>query len=304
MSDKPYVLFQGDCLEVMKDLPDGSIDLVVTSPPYDNLRTYNGSLEWSFEIFQNIALELKRVLKPGGVIVWVVGDVTVKGSETGTSFKQALYFKEIGLNIHDTMIYHKLAPPLTHNRYEQHFEYMFVLCKDKLKNFNGIREDKTWFDKRTTKGFVREKDGSRDIGAPSACLTKLKGNVWHYEIGGGKMGASKEAHSHPAIFPLQLAIDHIISWSNEGDVVLDPFLGSGTTGVAAINLNRMFIGIEKEPKYYEIAEKRINEADGMVDTVNCHVSAETMEELIPKGLIEMEKQKKEYDDFLKSWDEG
>jgi DNA modification methylase len=125
----------GDCLEVMKKIPDGSVDLVLTSPPYDNLRTYNG---YNFD-FEGIAKELHRVTKDGGVIVWVVGDATIKGSETGTSFKQALYFKEIGFNLHDTMIYHKNNyPPLTHNRYEQCFEYMFVFSKRYLKSFNPI----------------------------------------------------------------------------------------------------------------------------------------------------------------------
>ena len=134
-------LYHGDCLEIMKEIPDGSVDLTVTSPPYDNLRTYNGNIsQWSFAKFQGIAKELYRVTKQGGVVVWVVGDATVKGSETGTSFRQALYFKEIGFNLHDTMIYRKLNPiPLTHNRYEQAFEYMFILSKGKPNTFNPIK---------------------------------------------------------------------------------------------------------------------------------------------------------------------
>ena len=136
-------LMQGDCLELMKGIPDGSIDLTVTSPPYDNLRTYNGNIgQWNFEKFKAVAKELYRVTASGGVVVWVVGDATIKGSETGTSFKQALYFKECGFNLHDTMIYAKKAPiPLTHNRYEQQFEYMFIFSKGKTKTFNPIMDD-------------------------------------------------------------------------------------------------------------------------------------------------------------------
>ena len=94
----------GDCLEIMPTLADKSVDLTVTSPPYDNLRTYNGNSQFDFE---GIAKELFRVTKDGGVVVWVVGDANINGSETGTSFRQALYFKEIGFNLHDTMIYQK-----------------------------------------------------------------------------------------------------------------------------------------------------------------------------------------------------
>ena len=125
-------LLHGDCLELMKDMQDSYVDLAVTSPPYDNLRTYNGNIsQWSFEKFQEIAKELYRITKKGGVVVWVVGDATIKGSETGTSFRQALYFKEIGFNLHDTMIYQKNSLPMNHNRYEQDFEYMFILSKGK-----------------------------------------------------------------------------------------------------------------------------------------------------------------------------
>lgn len=239
----------GDCLEKLKELPDNSVDLTVTSPPYDNLRKYESL---SFDNFKICAEELKRVTAFGGIIVWVVGDATVNGSETGTSFRQALYFKEIGLNIHDTMIYHSEKPPLTHNRYEQKFEYMFIFSKNKPKVFNGLRE------KSKHAGLSRTKSTFRHDGEnlkPNHLLkpvseTKLKGNVWSYQTGGKNFG-------HPAIFPLKLAEDHIKSWSNPGDTVLDPFMGSCSTGVAAKNLNRKFIGIELDKEYFEIAKKRI-----------------------------------------------
>jgi len=255
-------LMFGDCLERIKEIPDNSIDLVVTSPPYDKLRTYKDSLNWDFEVFQKVANELKRTLKKGGVIVWVVGDATVKGSETGSSFKQALYFKEIGLNIHDTMIYKKEGPPLSHNRYEQKFEYMFVLSKGKPMTFNGLREpSKSAGKSRASNTFRHDSDKLEAFHKMGVVADfRLRGNVWEYGVGHGKSTLDKEAFKHPAIFPEKLAHDHIISWSNEGDTVLDPFMGSGTTGKQAKLLKRNFIGIECVKEYFRIAKQRIKNA--------------------------------------------
>ena len=243
----------------MKQIPDGSVDLTVTSPPYDNLRTYNGNIDqWNFEKFQGIAKELYRVTADGGVVVWIVADATIKGSETGTSFRQALYFKECGFNLHDTMIWKKTNPiPLTHNRYEQHFEYMFVFSKGSPKTFNPIKipcatkgRIKNWNWKRSNK-----EEGSAVRNRNEVTVTKsekIKGNVW-------EMPVSNTKYNHPATFPEQLANDHIISWSNEGDLVYDPFMGSGTTAKMAIINKRNWIGSEISKEYCEIAEKRINE---------------------------------------------
>ncbi len=247
----------GDCLELMKEMPDESVDLVVTSPPYDNLRTYKGSLNWSFDIFSKIARELARVLKKGGVIVWVVGDTTVKGSETGSSFRQALHFKDhCGLNIHDTMIYkRKNLAPLSHKRYEQAFEYMFVFCKGKIGTFNGIKDkpNKYYGSKAHGTKYDRGDKTRRLSGHNKATIAKygLRHNVFEYANRGDKR------IKHPAKFPYDLARDHIISWSNEGDVVLDPFMGSGTTGMAAKSLRRGFIGMELVEDYFEISKERI-----------------------------------------------
>ena len=254
-------LRQGDCLELMKDIPDGSIDLTVTSPPYDNLRTYNGNIEqWSFEKFQGIAKELYRVTKQGGVVVWVVGDATMNGSESGTSFKQALYFMSIGFNLHDTMIYRKLNPiPLTHNRYEQAFEYMFILSKGKPNTFNPIKipckTAGTVYNIKRPKAISEASKRDRDE-IMTTNNTKYKDNIFEYCV-----GKKQGTQTHPAPFPEDLANDHIISWSNEGDVVLDPFMGSGTTGKMALLNNRNFIGIELDEEYFEIAKKRIEEAN-------------------------------------------
>ncbi len=251
-------LILGDCLEVMEDIDAGSIDLTITSPPYDNLRTYNGTLVWNESIWRSVIESLYRVTKEGGVVVWVVGDATIKGSETGTSFKQALYAKECGFNLHDTMFYRKKNYiPLTHNRYEQEVEYMFVFSKGKPKTFNPIMVAcKTAGTSTKNRTFYQTKDQNEPTAGHKnkpVGKKKQKGNVWDLSTNAGAKG-------HPAQFPERLAHDHILSWSNTGDTVLDPFMGSGTTGKMAKQLNRDFIGIEINPEYFEIAKKRINGA--------------------------------------------
>lgn len=252
--NKSGMLLNMNCLDGMKLMDDNTVDLTVTSPPYDNLRKYNG---YSFD-FEPIAKELYRITKEGGVVVWVVGDATKDGSESGTSFKQALYFMECGFKLHDTMIYQKKTPPLTHNRYEQEFEFMFVFSKKKVKTFNPIMIDKLYMDKRTNKAFGRNKTNEHDMGFSSNKTQKIKGNVWEYMVGGGKSTKDKIAFSHPAIFPEQLAEDHILSWSNEGDIVFDPFMGSGTTAKMASLNNRKWIGFEMSEEYCEIIKQRLN----------------------------------------------
>ena len=249
-------LLNGDCLELMKDIPDKSIDLTVTSPPYDNLRTYNDTLVWNESIWQAVIKDLFRITKDGGVVVWVVGDSTSKFNESGTSFKQALYFKDIGFNLLDTMIYYKqnYAPAYpTLRRYANQFEYMFVFCKGKPNIFNPIQKERVR-NKQEKVGF-RQKNGDwikKEVGLKKE--TKDASNVWEY-------GGWDKNLGHPAVFPEQLANDHIISWSNEGDIVLDCFMGSGTTGKMALLNNRNFIGIEKDEKYFKIAEKRFSQRE-------------------------------------------
>lgn len=243
----------GDSAVELTKFSDNYFDMILTSPPYDNLRSYKG---YSFN-FEKIAQELFRVLKPNGTMVWVVGDATIKGSETGTSFKQALYFKEIGFNLYDTMIYEKQNPiPQNHKRYEQCFEYMFVLTKGTPKTFNPIKvpcktagNHENWGNRKT----VMDNNQCRRHRGTEIRITKdtkQHTNVFIYSVGGSKTG-------HPAVFPLQLALDQISTWSNENDLVLDPFCGSGTTGVACKNLNRNFVGIEISSDYVDLASDRI-----------------------------------------------
>jgi len=255
-------LMQGDCLERMKAMDDCVIDLTVTSPPYDNLRTYNQhDWSWGEDDWKPIIQELYRVTAKGGVVVWVVGGATVNGSETGSSFRQAIHAMDCGFRLHDTMIWNKggfSAVGSLRTRYAPVFEYMFVFSKGKPKTFNPIKDRANKNAGKNASGTIRQNDGST---MPMSKVMKINDygqrfNIWdvspHRQSGQG---------SHPAPFPISLARDQIISWSNEGNTILDPFMGSGTTGVAAINTNRNFVGIELDSEYFSIAESRIRETE-------------------------------------------
>lgn len=254
-------LFKGDCLSVLSRTPSESVDLTVTSPPYDNLRSYNGNIaQWSFAKFKAIAQEIFRVTKDGGVVVWVVGDATVKGSETGTSFRQALWFMECGFRLHDTMIYRKKGTGACGSNYcyWQSFEYMFVFSKGRPKVVNRLTINKPV---RNDGRGRRNKAGELKMERKRAKSDKkqIRPNVWEYSVGNANRD---DRTSHPAVFPEQLAADHIASWSAPGDLVLDPFLGSGTTGKMAILAGRNFLGIEIDSDYFSISKRRILEAAG------------------------------------------
>lgn len=241
-------IYNENCLDTMKRMPYNFIDLTVTSPPYDNLRDYKG---YSFP-FEDIAKELFRVTKQGGVVVWVVGDETKNFCESMTSFKQAMYFNELGFNLLDTMIYYKqnYAPAYpTLRRYANQFEYMFVFSKGKPNTFNSIQKERVR-NKQENVGF-RKKNGDwikKQVGLKKE--TKDASNVWEY-------GGWDRNIGHPAVFPLQLATDHILTWTNETDLVYDCFMGSGTTAKAAIALNRKYLGSEISKEYYDIIQKRL-----------------------------------------------
>ena len=246
---QPFLLFNESNLETMARMPDNFIDLTVTSPPYDNLRDYNG---YSF-VFESVAKELYRVTKQGGVVVWVVGDATVKGSETGTSFRQALFFKECGFNLHDTMIWYKpnAMPNVDKSRYCQSFEYMFVFSKGKPKTTN-LRMIPTKNAGKTIKRKTLQTQNCNKADREDKTKdTRIDFNVYTLNVGG-----KKEAE-HPALFPEALANDHIISWSNENDLVYDPFAGSGTTGKMAILNKRKCIMSEISAEYCDIIKKRL-----------------------------------------------
>ena len=246
----------GDCLKLMKDIPDDGIDLVITSPPYDDLRDYNSEIN-----FTKVIKQLYRVVKDGGVVIWNVNDRIKNGSKTLTSFKQAILFNDNGFNVNDVMIWEKTnpMPQVKQPRYNQVFEYMFVFSKGKPETFNPIMVDCksagvnynstckqiTKNNKRIKKNFIVNNK-------------KIDSNIWKFAVAQNKT-------KHPAVFPLELPLRHIKTWSNEGDVVLDPFMGSGTTGIACKQLNRNFIGIELDEKYFEIAKKRIEHENKFSD---------------------------------------
>jgi len=249
-----YELYEQDCLDWMKQQPDASVDVVLTSPPYDNLRNYNG---YSFD-FESIAQELARLLKPGGVIIWNVADATVNGSETGTSMRQALYFMDQGLKLHDTMIYAKRNPMPTNTltkRYHQAWEYIFVLSKGTPKTFNPIMVDAKYTGFANMK--YRGKAGTTEYKkTPRNSQTKVR-NIFEYTIGGGHTTKNKEAFKHPALMPEQLALDMLSTWADKTDVVYDPFAGAGTTLYAAKQLGLNSIGTEIDPDYCDFIRQRL-----------------------------------------------
>ena len=257
-------IYQMDCVEGMRQhLPDNSIDLTVTSPPYDNLRTYDG---YSFD-FEATARELYRVTKPGGVVVWVVADGVKRGSESGTSFQQALFFKGIGFNLHDTMIYAKSnpVPQFKQKRYTSAFEYMFVFSKGYPATCNYLLDPTKQAGRRHNRNYSSA-FGQQSADRPREETTvvkthKVRRNIWTYAVGQHTDGAS---NGHPAVFPEALAEDHILSWSNPGDVVLDPFMGSGTTAKMAKKNGRRYVGFELSAKYVAIAKERLALLDGQL----------------------------------------
>ncbi len=269
-------IYNENCIDTMQRMPDNFLDLTVTSPPYDNLRNYNG---YKFD-FESIAKELYRTTKEGGVVVWIVADATIKGSETGTSFRQALYFMECGFNLHDTMIWQKHSPYPSNVRYNQEFEYMFIFSKSKPKVFNPVKVNKSpntlkrWRGATSAKKtqIIKEKGKDKRVyfGAKAEerflkSVNKTKktaSNVWY--IPSGNINGDKIAFQHPAIFPEKLANDHIISWSNPDDLVYDCFTGSGTTWKMCLRNDRNFIGSEISEEYMKIATQRIEETKKII----------------------------------------
>jgi site-specific DNA-methyltransferase (adenine-specific) len=247
-------IYNESCLNTIKKMPTNFIDLIVTSPPYDNLRDYKG---YKFN-FKNIANELYRVVKPGGVIVWIVSDQIIEGSKSGTSFKQALYFKKCGFNIHDTIIWSKdtFSYPDS-NRYRNTFEFMFILSKGKPKTYNPIKDRKNKYAGHKVHGTSRLANGNtfKKLNDKKTLVADygVRFNVWNIST-----EKNSKKYGHPAMFPMQIALDHILSWSNVNDLIYDPFMGSGTTALASLKLNRNYIGSEISKEYCKIIEKRIN----------------------------------------------
>ena len=255
-----------NCIAGMEKMDEESVDLVVTSPPYDDLRTYNDNTKWDINVFYSVAAQLNRVLKPGGVIMWNVNDATIKGSESGSSFRQALHFMELGLRLHDTMIYEKtgtaFASGVNSVRYTQQFEYCFILSKGKPKTVNLLCDKKNKWAGHQSWGNAqtRKKDGSiHDPGKKSKEIKEwgVRPNIWKIKNSGGFGQSSKTSYKHPATMPEELARGHIHTWSNEGDLVLDPFMGSGTSAQICLEMLRNYIGFEIDDSYYNMCVERV-----------------------------------------------
>ena len=259
------IAYNADCLAAMRETEDECIDLTVTSPPYDDIRDYNG---YTFDWKATIA-ELYRITKHGGAVVWIVNDQTVDGSETGTSFRQALWAKDCGFNLHDTMIWDKESFSFPEsNRYQPVFEYMFVFTKGKPETFNAIVDKPVLKEcKMNKQAHGRDKNGKRKYSERlyESKEFQTRFNIWEYNIGNNITTKDAIAFQHPAIFPERLAADHIKSWSNEGDIVLDPFMGSGTTAKVARALGRHYIGFEISAEYCDIICKRLEQTKTLFD---------------------------------------
>ena len=256
-------IFNEDCAITMGKMQKDSIDLILTSPPYDDMRSYNPLSE---EKFQSIAEQFFSVLKPGGALVWIVKDQTVDGSETGTSFRQALAFMDIGFKLFDTMIYETSPRGILGGSigYWQVSEYMFVFSKGKLGKINMIEDRKNVSIRGVEQTKTRQRDGSFKYGTTGVTAEYgRRTNIWHYYTGNNRTTKDKYAFGHPAMFPEKLAHDHIVSWTDEGDVVYDPFMGAGTTAKMAIKARRQYIGSEIDAEYCKICDRRIKEAADM-----------------------------------------
>jgi DNA modification methylase len=253
-------IYNEDCLVTLGKMPNEFLDFTLTSPPYDGIRNYQG---FSFD-FASVSKEIFRTTKSGGVVAWIVGDQTVKGSETGTSFKQALGFMEVGFRLHDTMIYQKSGWNFpANNRYHQTFEYIFIFSKGSPKTFNPIKDRPNRYPGQKAHGMHRGKNENEYVDMSQIVKAKpvgefgMRTNVWYVKVGGGNVTKDKIAYKHPAIFPESLANDLIISWSNEGEICYDPFMGSATTAKMALKNKRIYLGSEISADYCQIAEERL-----------------------------------------------
>lgn len=250
-------IYHENCIDTLHRMSDDVIDMTITSPPYDDLRDYNG---YHFPV-EDIAASLFQKTKPGGVVIWVVGDRTVNGDETLTSFQHAITFQKAGFRVHDTMIYTKKnpIPGDCGKRYRQAFEYMFCFSKGQPKTFNPITEPTKSAGQKITAfritGKGRGNVPDEDIGREIKTERKVS-NIFAYNVGTSS-SEDKIAFQHPAIFPEQLVADQIASWTDQGDVVYDCFMGSGTTAKVAHQLKRRWVGSEISEEYIEIARKRL-----------------------------------------------
>lgn len=249
----PNDAYHSDCVVFMRAMEEGSVDLTVTSPPYDELRNYNG---YHFSI-EDVAKGLFRVTKQGGIVVWVVGDKIKAGNRSLTSFRQALLFQSVGFNVHDIMVYKKLNTPFMRtNAYTNCYEFMIVLSKGSPNTFNPLKT-KTARHGLEMLPFNKGADGVNKKVLKELKPQKTRTNIWEYATGLGGTTSDRIAFKHPAVFPEKLAEDHILSWTNPGDIVFDPMCGSGTTLKMALVNGRQYLGCDISLEYVELTKQRI-----------------------------------------------
>lgn len=247
----------GDSVEILRSFPDNSIDIVVTSPPYDAIRDYKG---FSYDLHAT-GKEIQRVLKLGGVAVIVIQDQTKNFGKTLTSFRTILdWCDSFGFKLFETVIYRKYGAEGAwwNKRFRVDHEYIPIFLKgERPQYFNKehLKIPSKHGGKTLTGGGTRLTNGIRiATRAIKINLMKCRGTIWEYLTAGD---GSRLKHEHPATFPDKLPYDFIQCFCPEGGIVLDPFVGSGTTTVAAKNLGRRYIGIDIAPEYCAIAEKRM-----------------------------------------------
>ena len=247
----------GDSAEVLKNFPDNSIDMVVTSPPYDGLRDYNG---FSLDLHK-IGKEIYRVLKDGGIAVMVIQDATKDFAKSLTSFRTIVdWCDNVGFRLFETVIYHKNGTEGAwwKQRFRVDHEYMPIFMKGKKPQYfnkEPLKIPSKHGGKVMSGSGNRRTDGtlSETVRRPINTM-KCRGTVWDYLMAGDKNPLKRK---HPAVFPDKIPYDCIQCFCPEGGLVLDPFIGCGSTAVMAKVLGRNYIGIDISREYCDLAEERI-----------------------------------------------
>ncbi len=249
-----------DCRDGMAALSNECIPFTLTSPPYDGLRTYDGLADWNF---MDVAKELYRITMQGGVVVWVVQEQIIDGSESGETSRQRLAFANIGFRLHHTMVMGKLGGiQFSSNRYGRPLEYAFILSKGPPRYFNPLRDRPNKEAGRVKVFLNRNRDGSfAPVKRTQVHPYGLRGSIWFYPTGKNNSAKEDYAFEHPALMPEQMAEDDILSWTKVGDLVFNPFAGAGTALKMALLNHRSYLGFEINPKYVEIARRRLREAE-------------------------------------------
>jgi len=250
---KNFILYQGDCLELLKGIPDGLLQLIVTSPPYNIGKEYERKLQLSQYIEQQalVIKECVRVLSPHGCICWQVGNYVDNGSIIPLDTVLYPIFIDLGLKMRNRIVWHFEHGLHCSKRFSGRYETIiwFTKSSDYVFNLDTIRIPQKYPGKKYFKGPNAGKYSCNPLG-------KNPGDVW---IIPNVKSNHVEKTIHPCQFPVELIERLVLSMSNESDWIFDPFLGTGTTIVAALRHKRKGAGAETEKKYVDIAIQRIEQ---------------------------------------------